>query len=539
MAKAIEGKRLQRRPLLNTRRLRAFALAGLLTLSTASIAIAAHDETGTGTGPNTKTDPYVLPVADGVHVKSLLTVGEGAASNGYEMVGIPDGLGLVRQAPSSRDFTLLMNHELRGNTGIVRRHGKTGAFVSENVIDSDSLEVEKGRDLIGPDVRYWNYVTQSYGPTPSPAGTNPRDPSDTFLAQAAEFWRFCSSSITEWGQLYDKASKNGYEGQIYFANEENGDEGRLFGVTTEGQAQQLPRLGLFSWENTLAAFNRSDKTVVMGMEDAAPGQVRVYVGDKQGTGNAFDKAGLTNGVNYVLDLADESVSDDPGFRAKYGTGVAVPFTLGIEEIVDWDSSGARQNADAATKGLTLNRIEDGAFDPRRPDDFYFVTTEGSPGVVPSEPSVTRDGGGLWRIRFVDVDRPELGGTIELLLDGTEAPYLNKPDNVGIDTKGNLLIQEDPGNNAQLARIVAYDVDTGARGVVAEFDPGRFRAGGSGFLTQDEESSGIVDAREVLGKGWFLFDVQVHKASADPAEVELGQLLALHVRKFADVYTIDG
>jgi hypothetical protein len=31
-----------------------------------------------------------------------------------------------------------------------------------------------------------------------------------------------------------------------------------------------------------------------------------------------------------------------------------------------------------------------------------------------------------------------------------------------------------------------------------------------FLTQDEESSGIIDAEEILGRGWFLLDVQVPK-----------------------------
>jgi hypothetical protein len=31
-----------------------------------------------------------------------------------------------------------------------------------------------------------------------------------------------------------------------------------------------------------------------------------------------------------------------------------------------------------------------------------------------------------------------------------------------------------------------------------------------FLTQDEESSGIIDAEEILGPGWFLLDVQVPK-----------------------------
>lgn len=520
---------------MTTRRLRAFALAGLILAATASAALAAPG--GISTGPNTTTKPYVLPVGDGVSVKSLLTVGEGAASNSYEMSGIPDGLGLVHSPKGSHDFRLLMNHELRGTQGVVRKHGKIGAFVADLEIDSEGFEVEQGRDLIDSDIRYWNYLTQKYGPTPSPGGVNPRDPSDTFLAQTAEFQRFCSSSITEWGQLYNPRTRTGYVGQIYFANEENGDEGRLFGVTTDGQAQQLPRLGLFSWENTIVAENKSDTTVVIGNEDAAGGQLWVYAGSKQKSGTPFDEAGLTNGTNFVLDLKDESVSTDPQFRAKYGKGKAVPFTLGTDEVVDWDSSGARQNAEGAAKGLTLNRIEDGVFDPRHPDHYYVLTTEGSPGVVPSEPAVTRDGGGLWHIHFKDVDRPELGGTIELLLDGSEAPFLNKPDNMGVDKHGNLLIQEDPGNNAQLARIVAYDIDTGKRGVVAEFDPALFRSGGPGFLTQDEESSGIIDASEVLGKGWFLFDAQVHKASPDPAEVEFGQLMAMRVPKFSDVYTI--
>ena len=167
-----------------------------------------------------------------------------------------------------------------------------------------------------------------------------------------------------------------------------------------------------------------------------------------------------------------------------------------------------------------------------------MTTEGG-GTVPAEPGVSRDGGGLWRLHFTDVDHPEKGGTIELLLDGSEAPYLSKPDNVTIDRRGNLLIQEDPGGNAHVARIVAYNVDTGERGDLAEFDPALFRSGGPGFITEDEESSGIIDAFKALGPGWFLFDAQVHKAVADPAKVEMGQLMAMHVAKFKDVYTIGG
>jgi hypothetical protein len=107
---------------LSTRRLRVSALAGLIVLVTASVAIAAPG--GTSTGPSTATKPYVLPVGDGVSIRSLFTVGDGAASNGYEMVGIPDGLGLVHGEDGDGDFRLLMNQELRSTQGAVRKHGK-------------------------------------------------------------------------------------------------------------------------------------------------------------------------------------------------------------------------------------------------------------------------------------------------------------------------------------------------------------------------------------------------------------------------------
>ena len=62
-------------------------------------------------------------------------------------------------------------------------------------------------------------------------------------------------------------------------------------MTKEGRAWQLPRLGLFSWENTVGAPNRSDTTLVMGNEDAATGQVWAYVGTKQKKGEAVERPG--------------------------------------------------------------------------------------------------------------------------------------------------------------------------------------------------------------------------------------------------------
>jgi secreted PhoX family phosphatase len=275
----------------------------------------------------------------------------------------------------------------------------------------------------------------------------------------------------------------------------------------------------------------------MGQEDTADGQIWVYVGRKTSSGNAFDRAGLTNGTDFVVDLKNESVSDDAGFRSNYGTSTKADFDLAE---VPWDLSGASQNTIARGAGLTLNRIEDGAWDPRNPNDFYFLTTEGGKGADVPTGSFGRDGGGLWRLSFKDIEHPDRGGTLALLLDGSEAPYLNKPDNMDIDEHGNLLIQEDAGNNVHLGRIVAYDIDTGKRGVVAQFDPALFApqtpGGTDAVFTIDEESSGIIDAREVLGKGWFLFDAQIHKTNPDTALVEYGQVMAMKVRNFKDVYT---
>jgi len=59
------------------------------------------------------------------------------------------------------------------------------------------------------------------------------------------------------------------------------------------------------------------------------------------------------------------------------------------------------------------------------------------------------------------------------------------------------------------------------------DPDRFQLGGSAFITQDEESSGIIPA-SFLGAGKYLLDVQAHKDNSDAELVEGGQLLELQL-----------
>ncbi|MDQ3959904.1 MAG: phytase, partial [Pseudomonadota bacterium] len=103
------------------------------------------------------------------------------------------------------------------------------------------------------------------------------------------------------------------------------------------------------------------------------------------------------------------------------------------------------------------------------------------------------------------------------------------DNLTIDRLGRLLIQEDVGDDARLGKIWLYLIDTGHFIEVAQHNPRFFlNHGQAEFITQDEESSGIIEAEGILGKGWFLLDVQAHKAHPETALVEFGQVLAMFV-----------
>jgi hypothetical protein len=101
------------------------------------------------------------------------------------------------------------------------------------------------------------------------------------------------------------------------------------------------------------------------------------------------------------------------------------------------------------------------------------------------------------------------------------------DNMTVNTRGQVISQEDVGNNAYLGGVYQYDPSTGGLVRIAEHDPARFAVGGSAFITQDEESYGVIPAT-FLGSGKYLIDVQSHRASPDPELVEGGQLLVLHV-----------
>lgn len=246
----------------------------------------------------------------------------------------------------------------------------------------------------------------------------------------------------------------------------------------------------------------------MGTDDTTPGQVYVYIGTKTNTGLDIDKAGLTGGSLYgvaVTGMTTETSSVVIGAGTTFSL-----INLGNVSAITGASLNTMSNAMNVTNFL---RPEDCSWDPSAPNDLYFNTTNafGSPSR-------------LYRLRFSNIATPENGGTITAVLDGTEGQQML--DNIGIDGNGHILLQEDVGNQAHNGKIWEYNISTDVLTQLASHDPARFITGGGSFLTQDEESSGIIDVGSILGQGWFLFVDQAHYSIPAPV-VEGGQLLALY------------
>lgn len=470
-----------------------------LRLSVVALLAAAGTARAQFTGPSSSQPAYLLPTVNGVTTTSILTAGDSVG--GYTMVGIPDGMGAF-QAAGSGTFTLAMNHELGSTSGSPRAHGSIGSFVSQWEINPGTLAVVSGRDqtISAGGVYTWN--------------------GSGYVSGTTTWNRFCSGDLAATSAFYNPATGLGTQDRIYLNGEENGDEGRGFAHVLSGAdantSWQLPRLGRQSWENLVASPFAQDRTVVMGNDDSTvQGGVYMYVGNRTNTGSAIERAGLTNGSLYGITVqgTTQEVRSGNFTSARFGT-----FNYGDVS----NSTGASLNGNANNNVMSWLRPEDGAWDPRagHQNDYYFVTTDrfNQPGQV----GTSR----LWRMTFDDITNPAAGGTVTMLLDGSISNF-QMFDNMCIDQLGRILLEEDVGNNAYLGGVFLYDIDSAGFGRVAQHDPGRFINGAAGFLTQDEEASGIIDAGAILGQGWFLLDSQAHYGISGEL-VEGGQLMAMYI-----------
>ncbi|MFA5951909.1 MAG: phytase [Hyphomicrobium sp.] len=526
---------------------------GLLLAVLAGVA-ASSNAAAQSIGPSTTTEPYLLPSRSGVSTKSILTTGD--SIGGYRMVGIPDGMGAFSTTAFGQpaNFDLVMHHELGATSGVVRSHGSRGAFVSRWTIERSTQRVVSGRDMItsASTLRLWN--------------------GSAYAAGTTAFDRFCSADMAP-ASAYNYNNTLGTPQRIFLSGEETSppfanDHGRAFAnIATgpnAGTTYQLPRLGRVAYENTLASPFSQAKTVVMTSDDAdretgvtsnicttagqtgcnaPPSELHMYVGTKLSTGTEVERAGLTNGNLYGIRVrVNDAVVPFENPNNVFSTSAPAVTSGRFEAVNLGDVSNRTGNQlqldDVANQITQFIRIEDGAWDPRagKQNDYYFVTT----GRLTTSSSTWR-ASRLWRLRFDDITNPTAGGTIELLLQNqfftgagstpNDDPTYQMFDNLSIDSLGRIILQEDVGGNDRLGRVYVYGIDSRNLVEIARHNAKFFggnAATNPNFLTNDEESSGVIDASSFLGAGWFLLTVQNHRPSADTTLVEGGQLIAMFV-----------
>lgn len=488
--------------------------------------------TSAAQGPSSSADSYLKPVVPSVGFTAVLTTGD-SAGNGYRMAGIPDGLGAYDNGNGT--FTVLMNHELGSSVGVAHGPLSKGAFVSEWVINKNTLQVVSGGDLI-QNVYAWDSNTQSSSSNPT-AGWS--------------FNRFCSADLAKQTAFYNPASGLGTQSRLFLNGEEGGVNGYAVATVAtganKGNSYILGKMNpstngsginaVGGWENLLANPVAQDKTIVIGNNDGGTNQLSnalaVYIGTKTNTGSDVDRAGLTNGVTKFIHVTGY----DDGTPAIDEINNPTTRTTGIADGTEFTLSD--------TASTNFSRPEDGAWSADG-KDYYILTTDR---LDDTDAGGTQHGGTrLWRLHFNDPAHPETGGKIYVEYDSTKVANglgnirPNMFDNITVNADGTLTLLEDTGNASHNGKIWNYNPVTKVMTMVGKFDPalfgelsptGTFTAG---THTKDEETSGVIDITAILGKhdgkNYSLLVAQDHASAVslgltDPnAMVEGGQLLIM-------------
>jgi hypothetical protein len=509
-------------------------------------------------------DAMLIPnshYADKIKITVLKSAGETASvGSDYRMVGVGDGIGVYSEDDK---IIALMNHELKESQG--------GAFVSKWTLDKITHQVLNGEDLTKEVFFYKKSL-------PAKSGMSGYEMLNAALS------RLCSADLpAQTALLYtENHVQFGTGEKIFFSGEETNTsysepenrQGRAFAhmITGEyaGKSYELPAMGRMSFENIVLNPYGQKKTIAMLMDDAKnqtyttawdelsdvekellkrnpPSELYVYIGEKQSSGDhPLERAGLTNGQIYAVKVLDrQCASDDAKCRNTPNAETReawldqpTAFELRSIEVPSNDEDGHGFQIATYKSGATqFLRLEDGAWDSRsgHENEYYFVTTDEFNG-----------NSRLFKLTFNDIARPEQGGVISILINGNpeygnredshqedtnwEDKALIMMDNITVDSWGRIVIQEDPGSDPRLARIWLYDTVTGAIKETARHNPKYFDidSGSADFLTSNEESSGIVQAFNTLGEGWYLLNVQAHAKYQDSAIVQHGQFLKMYV-----------
>lgn len=497
----------------------AAAVCALVAAFLVNGAIASHG----GPGFKTAKPPYLVPTAAGVQVDPILSVGDVVGGGPqhlppYQMSGIPDGLGAYKKK-SDRSWYWFHTRG-SGHTGVVVMNHELGRSFPNNPPGVDSRISRLEIDTRNRSVHRAEYL----------------------FTGLEGYERFCSASlrIIRGEPLYftgEEAVPSAtppqppgpeHDGSSIVMNPETG-MWRDLGQMGHLQHENLMPLRLKKWVFATtdddfragqpayfyAYFHDSFDLALRGIETKPSDGLHVFVpdeGEEESNAQVTTKTQVVHGHWVKLNQNPDN------------TAGGVCSTVSVAGC----ASTALKAAATREGAFRFDRMEDLAPLPGRESRVFLADTGKAPATLR---------GRVYVFAF-DKHNP-YRATMRMILNG-DAPHMDdiyNPDNMDASEKV-LMIQEDresafrdPPFSGGYSRVMEYRFSDGSLRSVARVNtPPPLRPG-------TWESSGIIDASHVLGKDWWLLDVQAHSTTApqpgptlqpNSSTGEDGQLLAMYV-----------
>jgi len=409
-----------------------------------------------------------------VDIVPILTTGDviGGAVTGYQMSGVPDGIGAYRSSHST--IEVLLNHEL--------------AFADDDPSNSRISHLTLNND--------GEVIAARYA-----------------LTGREGFEEFCSSTLAEiggtpWYFTGEEAPKSPRNGSSIAMNAET------------GRWVETPQFGHMFHENNVPLAGL-DRAIVFIAEDAQAGRAQIYAYFADTVRAAIRGKGslrvwVPNRAGTDRDPTPDDISKGDHLRGRF-------------EVVHQSANDMPKELDEAADALgafDFVRIEDATADPDRPGNVYFADT----GAAHKQSFKGR----IYRLR-IDPDRPSRA-VLTVLLDGDDGDDMFNPDNLGMSDEALVIQEDRNYAKSGYNRVLVYDLSDGTLRAVARTDPRPIaieRDGGPGAW---ESSGAVDASAFFGDGWWLLdvqagdVKVPVPGPSLRPnsAEGEGGQLLLVHI-----------
>ena len=503
-------------------RIRLVIGAGLIAAIAACAVLLVGGAGASHGGPGFKTakQPFLVGTAPGVVVDKIMSTGDVFGS--YQMSGIPDGLGAYNSRDGDDDdddddgrgeFVVVMNHEL--GRSFPNNPPGVDTRISRLEIDARTRSVHAAEYLFTGHER---------------------------------FERFCSSTLAIiFGRPFYFTGEEAVVDPAQPPTPEHDGSSIVLDPDT-GMWRETAHFGHLQHENVVPL--RLSKWVFLTSEDdfraGQASYLYAYIASD------FNRAlrGM-EGSLYVWRADDWNAAVDPETgNATSAKGESIPgHFVPIPQSAN-TTAAALKTAANGLNAFKFDRLEDIAVRPDVRGRTYIADTG-----KPSGPGATARG----RVYQFDFNRRDpTRATLKMILngDGPNPDDIFNPDNMDASSRV-LMIQEDresafragtPANSGGYGRVMEYRFSNGSLRSVARVNtpPGgpppvplnpENCATPTPCLPGTWESSGIINASHVLGRDWWLLDVQAHNSTApqpgptlvpNSSTGENGQLLAVKV-----------